>query len=203
MAAIGDVMLLSFSGSWHGQRVLNTFYYAITGIVGAPTNAAFQAAFDTAISAGGNLQAKFLACCPVSYTLTERWIQTVAPLRLVKTINASGSPGSSAAPSTTANLAAVITRKGGVANRHNIGSLHVPYGNADFGMANGIIGGVQKVAMDALAAQMTQVVTVGGLGTVTPVLWFKPSILNVAPIIQANTQTTVRVMRRRTVGVGK
>lgn len=203
MAAPGDVILTSFNGLWHGQKVLSTFYWGINTVTGAPSNAAFIAALDAQLLSGGNLVLKFLPCAPPQYTLVERWHQFVAPLRTQKVIVTSGLAGTGATASTTANVANVITRRGDLANKHNVGSLHVPASNANVGYANGLIGAAQQALLQTLATQMLAPVVMAGVGSVLPILWFKPSILNATPITSTTVQQTIRVMRRRTVGVGK
>lgn len=203
MPAPGDVLLVSFDGTWHGQKILNTFYYGISTLIGAPTTAAYIAAFDTAINTAGNLRPRFLAACPPQYTMNNTWYQFVTPVRLRKQVYAVAAPGTFIQMSSTANLAATITRRGDVANKHNIGSLHVPTSNLDPGMASGILSVAVISALNNLVTSMLAPVTVGAFGSAIPILWYKPLAANATPITNATVQQTVRVMRRRTVGVGK
>lgn len=204
IVSAGDVYEVTFRGSLDGQLILNTFHYGCSVVGGIPTPTTFAAAMDASISAAGGLASKFLACCPAAYVLNFIDYQDVAPVRYVKNTIAHGTGGTSGQDASTANLAGTVTRRGDLARRSNIGSLHVPYPNLDPGASGGLTSAALNTALNALALSMTLTLVLGGgVGTITPVLWKRPLATSVVPITQAFAQRTLRVMRRRTVGVGK
>lgn len=201
--AVGDIILISFDGVMLNQRLNSSFRYKVGSVVGGPTNNAFAAAIEAAIIAAGNLVPKFLACCPPSYLLNFIWVQTIAPVRVQKSIFSLSNVGTFGFDASTANVATVITRRGDLANKHNVGSLHVPNANLDTNASGGTISANQLTANNTLGTQMLQAITVGALGSIFPVLWNGGPTTNSTSITSTQSQLTTRVMRRRTVGVGK
>ena len=198
----GDVLQVTFQGAWHGVKVLNQFKYGCATVTGSPTVAAVAAALEAQMVAAGSLKDLFLACCPPQYALQNLIIQTIAPIRYIRDVFAIGADGTFGEASATANLAGVITRRGGTANKKNVGSLHVPYANLDPGMTNGGISAAMLATLTALAAQMVLEVPLVGLATLQPVLLTGKLVVNTVPIVAAFPQFTVRTMRSRTVGHG-
>lgn len=213
-ATLGQIYNVVFVGRMFNQTLNNTLGYQITQITGSPTTQTVSDALAADIGVGAGLQAKFLACCPPSYTLVSVNIQVVAPLRLVGNRYVVSAPGTFTADATTANLAAVMTRRGDVANRKNISSFHIPYANEDPDMSNGGVSDNMFTQMLALAPLLKQNRAGGGSTILSTVIINRPkrippaptpplTIADTTPITIVTGQTTVRVMRRRTVGVGK
>jgi hypothetical protein len=202
---LGQTMLYQFSGTLEGQQLLSTFKYQIITVGTEPTWDVAAAAFNVINVAGSGMESKFCNCCPTSYLLNNIWAQLIFPTRWAKLVFPRGDSGAFPQDASTANLAAVITRKGIQANKKNIGSLHVPTSNLDPGMTTGLISTGLKTALGILAGAMLTVVTTPG-GTVFAPCLFPPKATTVGQAVFLNTayaQNTVRVMRRRTVGVGK
>jgi hypothetical protein len=205
--AIGQLANVNFSGTLDGQLIISTFKYKITAIPGSPPTFDVGAnAFYTKLNSGGNLVQLFTSCCPPQYTLNKVNIQLVFPYPKYQTLQyANGDVGTFTQDAHTANLAAVITRRGILASRTNIGSLHIPYANEDPGMSGGLVSGAMTTAMNTLSAFMITHITDS-----LNIVW-EPTLAKAVPIstsdlhqiTQATPQATVRVMRRRTVGVGK
>lgn len=201
---VGDVIQVTMKGVWHGQMVQNILKYGVASITGAPSTSTFAAGLQTALIGAGGLYAKFLACCPPQYNLGYVDIQTIAPLRVVASTFNPTMAGTYGQDSSTANLAAVITKYGDFANRRNIGSIHIPTANLDPEMSNGSISNALTTALIALAPLIASDISMSGLGSVTPVLLrAKGTTAQAIPIQSCQIRLTVRTMRRRTVGVGK
>lgn len=200
---VGDIIFVGLNGLWHGQKTLNTFYYKVQSIVGGPTNSTFSAALHAAFNAATKLYQRFRECCPTQYVLDHVDFQTVWPVKIVRNTYALGVAGLAGQASSTANMASVMVRKGDVANKKNRGTLHVPMSNLDVGMANGIIGAALQASQVNLGTEMIATYAAGGLGAVFPVLWSPKTPTVSQAILQAFGETTARIMRRRTVGVGK
>jgi len=199
----GDVCLVTLVGDLAGSIILNTSHYAATPVTGTPSFTAFAIEMTTKLQSANNLVAEFLSCCPPAYTLNEMWIQFISPTRQRKSVFAIGSPGTFAQDATTANLASVVTRAGATANKHNIGSFHVPYPNKETGASPGSISGALGTQLDLLAALLSATQVLATLGSIVPVLFFGNVNANASPIVSAFKQTTIRTMRRRTKGIGK
>lgn len=199
----GDVALVTLKGTLASQTILNTFHYGMSIVVGAPTQNAVGIEITTLLQSAGNLVDKFLLCCPLNYTLDEMWVQFILDTRFAKQTFAIGSAGTAPFAANTANSSAVITRTGAAANKHNRGSLHIPYANKDTSAANGLISAGQLTSMNNLAPFLFNASALATLGDIQPILIHGTSKLNAIPLVSAVAQETMRTMRRRTVGVGK
>jgi hypothetical protein len=139
----------------------------------------------------------------VGYTfLTAQWIH---PLRYGLQFVLPAVTGTLTPPAATQNVGASISREGDLADRHNRGRVQIA-GIPAADCNNGLISNAQQILLAAHAFLFKNriPVTSGGL-----VCTFAPCIFNradpaaSAPLTQAFVMGTTRVMRRRTVGVGK
>jgi len=198
----GDILLVTLVGVLEEQQILNTFHYGVSGISGAPSQVAFGTEVFAKLNAAGELFEKFFDCCPPAYHCTYAWVQFLAPVRYQKQIFEVDVVGQFAKNANTANAASVITRRGALANKHNVGSLHIPYPNLDDAASNGVISDALKNPLDLLCAKVKFEYTLATLGQIQPILWDGDGTASAVPITSAITQTTIRTMRRRTVGRG-
>jgi hypothetical protein len=205
-ANVGDKFLLTLVGGLYGQRIMSTFWYRLNSVTGVVSEIDANDEFRALVVGAGNLVEKYLACCPPEYDLDFVWGQFIAPVRYAKRVTATGAePGTFDTAAHTANLAATITRRSGFATRQSVGSLHVPIGDTETAIENGLITAGLTIALDALADEMLDV-QVTATGSVN---WV--GIINNQPTSDATKyetmtetfpQETVRVMRRRTVRLG-
>lgn len=204
-AVVGQIYLVTFKGTMAGQTLLNTFRYRLETLGTAITTADITTNMDLLIASGGNLSPKFIGAVPPQYTLDERWYQCVSPSRIRKVIVNAALAGTFAGTGSTPNASVSIERFAEVATRHGVGRLQLPAANDSANVTNGIINGPGYTgALAALAAQMILPLTLPTVGsTMKPVLQDlrNPGVFNY--IIGASAKNTMRVMRRRTVGVGK
>lgn len=100
------------------------------------------------------------------------------------------------------NTAVAITRQGEAANRHNIGTIHMPGVPLSF-LNNSLLqaAGFGLYSAFALESLQTYVTIAGGL-TLVPVLYNRRSYLDSARPVTAEVQNFARTMHRRTVGLG-
>lgn len=201
--AVGDIWFVGFRGKWHNQKTLSTFTYRTDNVNPPATESAFAVELVTAITAAGKLKDKFLACCPPQYTLDEIWVQKVSPSRYFKHIAGLFAAGTHGSTSNMTVVAAVITRRGALGQRNNIGSLHVPAPNKDANIADGHFGGAYIATLNALGAEMLVNYNLATLGGIHPILWHGGTAGNFDILVQCTAQSPARVMRRRTVGVGE
>lgn len=204
--AVGQVSLITFKGTLNDQLILSTFKYQITTVgTDVSWDVAATNLYTTLNTTGGFID-KYLAMISSNLTLEQVWIQLIFPTRYQKLVFPNGKVGGFIAAASTSNLAAVITRRGVLANKKNVGGLHVPYANTDPSLSNGLVSPAMLSAMGNFGSLMLNAqVPATGLTVWTPgLLPAKPtSISQWVPLYQTIPQTTARVMRRRTVGVGK
>lgn len=207
--AVDDIFLVTFKGECANQTILNTFYYRIDelGTAPLPTDYQAQTILADALTAGGAdiLQTPFINCMPQNYTLSEVWVQKVFPARYRKYVEAEAAEGTIAADALATNLAAVVSRFGIQANRHNIGSLHVgPIPTGSTWQVDGQITSTYKALLITLGSAMLEVVDLLGSNKIkwVPVLFAATGTPVHNDIVTTVAQDTVRTMRRRTVGLG-
>lgn len=208
LTGVNDKYLVTYRGSLCGQTLLSTFWYSLTA---AGPIANVDNAYDALLAGmtiAGGLKDDFLGVCPNNYTLDEVWIQKVYDARVMKKVYALALAGSHGVDAPTANLAAVITRRGELANRRNVSTLHCPLPDASIVCTDGLITDAgYKTDLGDLAAEIKKDIT-------PPAPWagstFKPVVFQPGPppgpmtnyIVQTVISPQARVMRRRTVGLG-
>lgn len=195
---------ITFDGQLCGQLILNSFCYQLT--TRDPTKDVVDetAALYTRVTQANGVQKRFLNVVPPSYEMNNIIIQMVAPTRLRSTKIGVGVFGLSAFDANTANTAMVVTREGDFASRKAQSSLHIPYSNLDNTNTDGTISAGLLSGLNLLAAQMILTLVGAGTSEWTPVIRNKPfTAINATTITGAFGQKTIRIMRRRTVGVGK
>lgn len=200
---IGDKFLVTFVGELDSQTTLSTFKYVCTAVTGAPSDITAQDALYAKLNTIGELVSKYNGCTSTQFLLKEMWIQKVFPIRLRKQVYVVNESGLFGDDQGTANIAGVITRTGGLGERNNISSLHIPIGTGTQCINNGVIQIDLKAAMIALVNKLiVSVVTTTPAATYSPSIWGKDPSASPVPIVTGFPQDTVRVMRRRTVGLG-
>jgi len=204
---VGDVFLVSFNQTLLGQKLISTFYLKITNLNGSfPTLDTASNDLYTAISAANQLRDKFLITIPTNCFLDNTTIQRIYPIRQRKRTYGVSTPGGGLGAAEASNVQASIERRDDLANRKSVGALHpvvppipttVIVGNA--------FSAAQQTSLNALAAKMFGTVNAGAAPVVwTFVLYHKSTVPpSTTDIVTAFPQPTVRVMRRRTAGVGK
>lgn len=204
-ASINDLYLYTLRGELFGQRIISTYHYRIDAITGTPDAQVAALELLQKLNDAGGIRATYLACVNNDYLMLEEWCQRIAPQRLAAVRNTVNLNGLYAAGvSRTANTAASITRRGVLATRSSISSLHVPIGQSIDEMADGFLTQDLKDVLTTHAAQIPlQVTTATGAITWTPVIPFVANPVASHDIEIAFVQDTTRTMRRRTVRLGE
>lgn len=203
--APGDVAQVTFVGRHHGQTTMNTFHYRTNDTNSADssviqTNLANQ--LRAGVGGGDVLETAFLNCCAQDYTLQQIWVQIVRSVRYAASKIARSVPGNVLVDSNATNISGVITRRAALAGRAFVGSIHMP-AVPDTYYSNGDISGTYLAALSAMATASLQVVTDTGLSiSWLPCLLHRTAPLTSTFLSTAFVQTNLRVMRRRTVGLG-
>jgi hypothetical protein len=203
---VGSILEYSVVGQVNGQKTLTVLHYEVSApsAVGDPnleTNL-FMAELEPLGSL--NIISTYLSACSSAWTLIETRGQFVGPNRFSYANHPFGLAGSIGSDCRAQNVAGVITKRTLYTGRDQIGSVHMP-GVPVSEYAGGEITAGQITRYLAIAAKLTQTVVVPtGGGTYIPVLWHRtqqfPSWSN--RVQYTIVQPELRVMRRRTVGLG-
>jgi len=201
---IGDVVSIQIHGRIFNQVTMSTFHYKVTTASTTPdTKVALEAlgtSFKTQLNAPG---LAFLQAAPQNWLAEKVRLQVVSPILSQYAIvswNLFGTIGSDANAS---NVTGTLTRRTSFGGRTQIGALHTaPL--PDAAMLSGLIAASHLAKMDNLADKMDNNFTVLAETTqVTPVLWSTNDPFNNNKLITSIiVQPEIRVMRRRTVGLG-
>lgn len=207
----GNIFECTWFCTFAGQRLLTVMHYAITIVPADPTYNIVQDDFSVHLMAAGGFTDALKGCLNNSATVDFLRVQMVHPRQVLRdfAINLAGTAG---ATSNAPNVAAVITKrtahagnhtKGVITNRGGVGSIHVGALPAD-AMDNGLITIPYAGLLGVLAIKSVQEVTLNGGGKAVPCLWHKKATF--PPDYDRYThfyiQPQVRIMRRRTVGLG-
>jgi hypothetical protein len=191
-------------GELAGQRIINTFGYLVTAVAPPAGQASFFDDADAYLATGGGFYDKLRLCLPTNYMHRESWWQVIAPTRFAAHRFTHNEPGTGAGLSDSPNIASTITRRGDVANRANVSSLHLAVPTTVSAMANGMLLTPVLDALNDFCSYIEDDIPVAtGAATLTPVIPHMILPNASVRIDQAFPQDTVRVMRRRTVRLGE
>lgn len=201
--AANSKVLVTFVGEIDQQVIMSMFCYHISTVTGSIPITGFADSLNTLLSAGGGLQSKYLLACPQNYNMAYTRIQVIYPVRYAASTYLKGLPGQIAHDATMPNVSAVILRRGELANRSNVSTLHVPAPNDATSIDNGLITNTYSVILQDLADELlVGISTNAGAVTGIPVIFNKTAPQNQTRIVEARPEPTARVMTRRTVGRG-
>lgn len=199
----------------NGQTLMNVFHYKITGH-GSDTNAAqFTLGVLNEQKGNGNglLVGEFSKLLGDDVTIYKLTGQIIYPTRFaVQAVDVTRA-GQYAGGCTAQNVAGVITKKGALGNRHNIGALHIGGLSADAYLNGEVVGGWKNVATSVITNFLSLTMEAnGGDDELEPVILNKTKVPDTDPpkfvvsgssdIAAWQVQTTLRTMHRRTVGLG-
>lgn len=205
---VGSIALVTAVGTYANQTIMFTQTYAAVAAVPDTDANVAALALLTALRAGGGggdiLETAYLGCLTENYTLTRWTVQIVQPVRgVIQSVNR-GLPGLIEEDPHTANVAAAITLRTELAGRRYVANKHI--GPAPTS-ATYLDGGVFKVAYTDKLVSLKNALLIG-FNNILSGYWWKPCITHRAPltgyslVTSGVAQSSVRVQRRRTVGLG-
>jgi len=204
---VGGVIRFAINGRINGQQTVTSFYYRVSaGSTLGTVVEDLDAALDFFTTSATAPYGAFLAAVPVDWTNEFNSAQEVLPVLSVNRKLTLVDPGTRGA-ATTPNLSAVITKGTDFGGRNMIGSWHLP-GVAAGDQVGGIVDNALLGAMSAFGSRSLNALVDPASGlTLEPVLYHRNAANPLASTFTKLTRTipqdTIRVMRRRTVGVGK
>lgn len=207
--AVGDIWLITAYGSAFNQTILNTFHYRQRALAPGNTETTIEDIILNNISAGGGgaglLENALLPCVPPQYTLHAWWVQKVNPVRVRKREQSRNVAGQFADNARNVNTAISITKQTALSGRRQQGRVQLgPVGILATTQDQGVLQANMVAPLTAFANVLNDPLS-GDLGItiLDPILYHKGQVPNFDVVTTAFFQNTVRVMRRRTVGVGK
>jgi len=203
---IGDKFLITAVGRLAGQTIMNTFWYRLTNVGAFSNLLLLYDAINARWAAAGGMQEALLNAYPENLVYLDTWVQRVAPIRIMKNVYPVIEGGNQVA-ATTANIQASIEKRGELAIKQAIGANRIPISADAVNAVDGLIpAGALKTALGGLAEEIKVEITGVEMGTANlrPIIYQplnNPGFLNYE-IVRTTVMETVRVIRRRTVGLG-
>jgi hypothetical protein len=201
---VGAVIEASIRGEIYGQTVLNIWHYRVS----TPSNiVAISDEVTTfrnswSVQGVGSFFNRYLACVPSTMVVTRITAQAISPLRYVRQAQVTSLAG-------TGNFSAVTNLQGSItfqtifAGRGQIGGKRIPIGDQD-ALAGKLSGDARDRFLDFATNCIAPVTASQGNGVYVPVIYRRNVQGGISERINAAiVQDTIRVMRRRTVGLGE
>lgn len=200
----GDIVLVTIESRMSNQQVMTLLAYRVK--IGSPPSIdgrAVLTTFNQALNAAGDLVQLYQDCMSNDVKQVRTKVQKIHPLRMSYIERFAVNPdGAVAEDMLSTNLAVVVTRKGEAAGRHSIGNLHL-YGCPKSFTTDGEVNGTGVVAYSDLMTKMREEYTVGLASTVLePIIYNRTTPSASERVQNLQLQLPLRIMRRRTVGLG-
>jgi len=203
----GSIVKVAVEGLLLGQQTVTSWWYRVRFPGASATVIADLDGLLTYFVANVNAPYQaFLACLPSTWDGQFCSAQQITPAlsvrRDVTLVPDAGGRG----VTNSSNLSAVVTKGTDQGGRDQIGSFHLP-GIADDDQVAGSVSAALLALMGTFASKSLNVLTDPVTAVVyEPILVHRitPSVGSTGTLLtRARAQETIRVMRRRTVGVGK
>lgn len=198
-----DMCEITTFARYKGQQILSVFHYRYIAAQPGNVVAEFSALYEAVVSNANSLLSKIRACQVDDVIYDKVRMQIIYPLRRPydDKITVSNGTRINVDPAPP-NVAAVINKQTDIQQRGRTGSLHIAGMNSE-DQANGVWTAAYITALTAVANAIPVDIPGAGVNaTWTPYTWSRSQPGQPAVIIGALPMSTVRVMRRRTVGVG-
>lgn len=199
---VGDIILVTVEARLNNQQVMTLFPWRVKSGTSADGKGALSALNAVLLSDDG-LVDTYQKCMSEDVKQVRVKSQKIHPNRFAYIEQFSPNPNGLVAQDMMGpNTAVVVTRKGDGATRHDIGNVHL-YGVPKSFTTDGEVNGTGTVAYNALQVNMTSEVTFGLAPLVIEPIIFNRTTPSASHVVtSAVLQFPLRVMRRRTVGLG-
>jgi len=199
---IGDIIQATIKSTVCGQTMLNVLSYRVTAVSSTTDVQVEQSQFGAQLNVANKVIDRMQNAMSNEATIQEVSCQFIRDTRWARSVVEIDIPGGIAVPCATANVAATITKRTEYAGRWAVGSFHLG-GVPNDGYDGGLLDPDYKDLVALLAAELIQPIITGAGGTYEPVLLHAPGEHGgYSNLTATEVQDTLRVMRRRTVGLG-
>lgn len=210
---VGSVFAVQFRGKINEQQWITSFQYQVLVQSSAASPVADLGAIVSTMNADAtSLYNKFRLCLPATTEVDFISAQQLHFARSVRIDLVPTSAVGSRGDATTPNLSAVITKGTDSGDRGQVGSIHLP-GVATEDQNDGVLILGLLAAMDVLGSTMLAGFNIPASGLDSFPVLYHPDIKDdeghitrpwfTTRLTRWISQDTIRVMRRRTIGVGK
>lgn len=205
--SIGDVVEVVVQSKLFEQQLMTVLHYVVGQAPTQQDQLVSQQDIIDLLNAGGTFDiiTKYKQCLGNNATITGLTAQYIFPVRWRRTREPLSVAGTSGANAVTANTSAMVIKYSAKAGKKNRGAIHMPAlpgaalddGNLNFGYVTDL---------NDLATQLEEnLLEAGGAGRWDPWILHRTVPLNGTGVVWEahDIPPTIRVQRRRTLGVGK
>jgi len=200
---LGSIIQATIKYVCNSQVCLNVLHYEVQNVSSHDSAQDEQLAFLSRFNAVSDVIAKLKDCLSQEATIVEAWAQFIRPTRYAKSVLELDAIGGVVSDCHAQNLAATIVKRTEFGGDWAHGSLHLG-GVPNNGYSGGLLEPAYKDLVEVLAAQLLEdVASPTGGGIYAPVLLHPPAAHGGSTLLSGSeVMDELRVMRRRTVGLG-
>lgn len=204
--AVNDIFQVTLVGTSFNQRIMLTHFYRIESQTAPQNELVVSDELVDVIKAGGtaDLETDYAACLHSGYACQEIWAQKIFPTRYRRSTEV-GTEVGSAGDMETANVAGSITLHSELSGRDEVANKHIgPLVVSATLVNDGQLLPAYKGLLETFANIMTNdIVLATGAVNLQPVIYHRANVVpKFSDIVGYIVHDTVRVNRRRTVGLG-
>jgi len=204
LAAVGSIFLSTMRYQCGGQILRNQFHWRLEGNTNSRNINVVCDALDVEMNKTAGIFKKMAVFRESSCTLLDTAHQHISPSRYagigyVKNI---GGDVVSVGIQVT-QLAAVLTRRSVVATRRGVSSLHMPLAADPITIDTGVVSAATLTAMGEVGNAILGTGNIGDGMSVRPIIYHRAATPLYDYIETFIVQPQVRIVRRRTVGLGE
>lgn len=205
MSQVGDIVELTIKYDSNSQQCMMINHFRVITpsalAVGGPEETEFMTSQQNQV--GQTIYKRLRQVLAADVILQGMRCQIIRPTRIVSVDFDTVENGLRNGAAQTANIGACVTLKGLEATRSNIANLHIGGLSID-AYVDGKLKAADLVQYNLLGAQFLQVFSAdAGGGQYRPVILHpKTAVPQHTDVFVADAKDTIRIMRRRTVGLG-
>lgn len=195
----GAILEFTVKGVFEGQVCMTVLHYKLVESLGLPDGDAAIAALNLELNDLTDFIGFYAACVHSDYLFSQLVYQWIWPIRFHRQVKVPV-PTSGVVTGTKLppNVSAAISKFSDLASRHSRGSVHMPAVPGSF-HSQGLITMSGQASYTDLAGH---IVLKRQTDSLVPILFNRPNPAVSEVVTNARPETTSRVSRRRTVGLG-
>jgi len=199
----GAILECVIRGLSDDQVTLSYFHYRLNNAVADSDGTALVNSFDGLFNSVGNVADRYLDCCSEDWLFTDVTYQWIYPTRFTfQRKDPFDVAGHVAEPMMPSNTAVALTKRTFLAGRTQRGTLHMPGVPTTF-VLNSRVQPAGVTAYEALGDSIDNILTLATDEVFEPLIFHRALPNTSVQIQEVDSQHFVRIMRRRTVGVGE
>ena len=203
-APVGAIFLTSLRYQWAGQILRNQFHWRLETNTNSRTIEQVYDALQVKLSAANELYAKLKVDRAVECVLLDAAHQQIRPSRFAGKGYTMTQAGDRVEDNMSiTQICAVLTRRSVVATRRGVSSLHMPVAVNTLVIDNGVLSAAAQTNVGAVGNAILNTTSLGDGMSVRAVIYHRGAVPEYDYIETFIVQPQVRIVRRRTVGLGE